>query len=103
MVTEGDASTPTSAGGAGVECFQRAYNAAGHSISVDGIVGPQTWAALGNYILHSQLNLGTWTYFYGTSNNSTQDFRMWGASPWKWYVHAGGCWRQMDENSSSCE
>lgn len=81
----------------GVECLQRGYNSF-HSpqISVDGVVGPQTWAALSTFLDGGFISSG-WMNF--GSNN----FRMWDQSSYKWYVNAGGCWRQMDVNSSACE
>ena len=86
----------------GVECFQRGYNAFyGTHISVDGIVGTQTWGALANTV---QPNLGLntgWNYFQDAYGNLV--LRMWNQSPYKWYVDAGGCWRQIDVGLDSCE
>jgi hypothetical protein len=87
----------------GVECFQKAWNAVhGFNITVDGIVGPQTWIALSYYVQNfSGVTSGpVWNYFFAGTDG--QDFRMWGQAPNKWYVNAGGCWRQMDVNADSC-
>jgi hypothetical protein len=89
----------------GVECFQRAYNALCLpicSIGVDGIVGHDTWNVLGFVVTSVSSTLTTgWNYFYA-GNPNIDDYRMWGQSPYKWYVDAGGCWRQIDVNSDSC-
>lgn len=90
----------------GVECFQLYWNTTGsNKISVDGIVGPQTWSALAEYINLVNLQFdtdGVWNYAFSTGS-ATNNFRAWGQSPYKWYVHAGGCWRQMAVNSTACE
>jgi hypothetical protein len=79
-----------------VVCFQKAM-----SLSPDGIVGPQTWNALSNDV-NGPVNSSEWNYFHGMVDSNTKNYRMWGQSPFKWYVNAGGCWRQITVNSSSC-
>jgi peptidoglycan hydrolase-like protein with peptidoglycan-binding domain len=72
-----------------VECWQRA-----HGLTVDGIVGPQTWASLGNALIYNSAS-GSYYYYY---NEYYVDFRMNGSTGvWAYGgPYAGSQWTTMN-------
>ena|SRR5713226_559604 len=90
LAVDGDfgASTETA-----VKCFQ-----GWAGLSQDGIVGPQTWNALGGVLVFDHDNAG-WQYDHELASSAT-DFRVW-ISSGIWYVHVSsdGEWCQMNLSS----
>lgn len=79
---------------AGVECFQREYG-----LSVDGIVGPQTWQAMRNSLGYYNTS-GGYNYYY-SSGEGNVDFRRTNSND-AWYYGgptASSTWTRMNEDA----